>query len=76
MLEWLAAIALFVVLVALLPGLLRRSKASLAKAGGSGMWAGIAFGLATIFDPKIAQAMEIAEQKKEEAEEDESGDEP
>ncbi len=76
MLEWLAAIGVFALLLALLPLLLRRTKAGLARGGGSGMWAGIAFGLATIFDPKIAQAMEIVEQKKEEAEEDESGDEP
>ncbi len=76
MLEWLAAIAVFVALVALLPGLLRRSKAKLAKGGGGDVWAGIAFGLASMFDPKIAQAMEIVEQKKEEAEDEESGDEP
>lgn len=74
--EWLAAIAVFVLLLALLPGLLRRSKAKLAKDGGGGMWVGIGLAFATIFDPKIAQAIELIEQKKEEAEEDESGDQP
>ena len=74
--EWLVAIAVFVVLVALLPGLLRRSRAKLAQGGGGGMWVGIGLGLAMLFDPKVTQAMEIVEQKKGEAEEDVSGDEP
>lgn len=76
MLEWLAALAVFVLLLALLPGMLRRTKAKVAKGGGSGIWVGIGLGLAAMFDPKIVQAMEIVEQKKGEAEEDESGDEP
>lgn len=74
MLEWLAAIAVFFLLLAVLPMMLRRTKSKVARGGGSGIWVGIGLGLAAIFDPKIVQAMEIVEQKKEEAEDEESGD--
>jgi len=76
MLEWLIAIAVVILSLLLLPGLLRRTKKSRLAKGGGGILVGIGLGLAAIFDPKIAQAMEIVEQKKEEAEEEESGDEP
>ena len=74
MLEWLAAIAVFLLLLAVLPMMLRRTKSKVARGGGSGIWVGIGLGLAAMFDPKIVQAMEIVEQNKEEAEDEESGD--
>lgn len=76
MLEWLVAIAVLVLALALLPALLRRGKAGLSKRGGSGVWVGIGLGVAMIFDPKVAEATEIVESKKDETEEDDSGDEP
>lgn len=76
MLEWLVAIVVFVLLLALLPAMLRRAKAGLARSGGSGIWVGIGLGFATLFDPKVRQAMEIAERKKDEAEDEESGEKP
>jgi hypothetical protein len=76
MLEWPAAIAVFVLLIALLPRILRRTKTSLAKGGGAGLWVGIGLGFAAMFDPKIVQAMEIIEQEEEAVQEEESGDQP
>jgi hypothetical protein len=76
MLEWFVAIAVFVLLLALLPGLLRRTKAPRAKGGGSGVWVGIGLAFAMVFDPKAGQAIELIERKQDENEDEESGDKP
>ncbi len=75
MLEWLAAIALVLLSLALLPALLRQTKRNLARRGRSGILVGIGLGLASLFDPKILETIEIVEQKKDEAEDEESGQE-
>jgi hypothetical protein len=77
MLEWLVAIAAFVLVLALLPPVLRRARASRRKVGGgSGVMIGIGLVFAMIFDPKAAQAIELIEKKQDECEDSESGDEP
>ena len=76
MLEWLAAIALFVLLLLLLPRLLRRSRATSRNSGGSGVMIGIGLVFAMIFDPKAAAATELIDRKKDEREDEESGDRP
>jgi hypothetical protein len=77
MLEWLVALAAFVLVLALLPPMLRRAKASRRKGGGgSGVMIGIGLAFAMVFDPKAAQAIEVIDQKQEESEDEESGDQP
>ena len=76
MLEWLVAIAVFVLLVLLLPPLLRRAKPTRSKGGGSGVMIGIGLVFAMIFDPKAAAATELIDRKKDEREDEESGDRP
>jgi hypothetical protein len=74
MLEWLAAIAVFVLLLALLPILLRRTKPTRSKGGGSGVMIGIGLVFSMIFDPRVAAATELIDRKKDEREDEESGD--
>jgi hypothetical protein len=76
MLEWLAAIADFAMLLALLPRLLRRTKPARSKGGGSGVMIGIGLAFAMIFDPKAAAATELIDRKQDEVEDEESGDQP
>lgn len=77
MIEWLVAIAAFVLLLALLPPLLRRSKAKPRKhTGGSGVMIGIGLVFAMLFDPKAAQTTELIDRKQDENEDAESGDKP
>lgn len=78
MLEWLAATAFLILFLALLPRLLRRTRAAPRKSGGSGVI--LAFGIAfsMIFDAKASQAMEIVDRKKDigDSEAGESGERP
>ena len=77
MLEWLLAIAVLVLLLALLPRMLRRTKAAPRKgSGGSGIMIGIGLGFAMVFDPKAKQAIEMIDRKQDESEDRESGDSP
>jgi hypothetical protein len=76
MIEWLVAIAALLVFLALLPRMLRRPKTARRKGGGSGVMIGIGLVFAMIFDPKAAAATELIDQKKEEREDEESGDQP
>jgi hypothetical protein len=76
MLEWLVAIAAFVLVLALLPPMLRPTRPSRRKGGGSGVMIGIGLVFAMIFDPKAAQAIELIEKKQDESEDSESGDKP
>ena len=76
MIEWLVAIAVLLVFLALLPRMLRRPKVARRKGGGSGVMVGIGLAFAMVFDPKAAAAIEQVDQKREEAEDEESGDQP
>ena len=77
MVEWLIAVAVLGVSLALLPRMLRRTKASARTVGGgSGVMVGFGLALAMVFDPKLAQAMEIVDQKQDESEDGESGEKP
>jgi len=77
MLEWLAAFAVLLVFLSLLPRMLRRTRASARKVGGgSGVMVGIGLAFAMVFDPKLTQAMEIADKKQDESEDGESGEKP
>lgn len=76
MLEWLLAILVLLSVVALLPRVLRGAKGSRLKGGASGVVLGLGFAFATLFDPKSAQTIELIEQKREDAEDEESGDQP
>ena len=77
MLEWLIAIAVLGVFLALLPRLLRRTKAAARKGGGwSGVVIGFGLAFAMLFDPKTTQAMEVADKKQDESEDEESGEKP
>jgi hypothetical protein len=80
MLEWLVAIAALVLFLALLPRMLRRTKAKARQArkssGGSGVMIGLGLAFAMIFDPKASQATEVIDQKQEESEDAGSGAEP
>jgi hypothetical protein len=78
MIEWLVALGvLLAFLLLLLPLLLRRTKATRRKTGGgSGVMIGIGLAFAMIFDPKAAAAIELIDQKKDDAEDSESGDRP
>ena len=77
MLEWLVAIAALGVFFALLPRLLRRTRAKARKSsGGSGVMIGIGLAFAMVFDPKAAQTTELIDKKQDESEDEESGDRP
>lgn len=77
MLEWLAAAAVLLVFLMLLPRMLRRAKASARKVGGgSGVMVGIGLAFAMVFDPKLTQAVEAVDNKQDESEDEVSGDEP
>src|SRR5690606_20834295 len=53
----------------------RQTKRNLARRGRSGIRVGIGLGLASLFDPTILETIEIVGQKKDEAEDEESGQE-
>jgi hypothetical protein len=76
MLEWLAAIGVFVLLVALLPLVLRRTRPTRSNGRGSGVMIGIGLIFAMVFDPKAAAASELIDRKKDQREDEESGDQP
>ena len=77
MLEWLVAIAVLVLVLALLPQVLRWTKPKPRKGGGgSGVIMGIGLVFAMLFDPKAAQTTELIEKKQDESEDEESGDQP
>jgi len=77
MLEWLIAIAVLGGFLALLPRMLRRTKAAARKSGGgSGVMIGIGLAFAMVFDPKSTQAVEVVEKKQGESEDEESGEKP
>ena len=76
MLEWLVAIAALLLFLALLPAMLGGFKPKPRKGGGSGVMIGIGLVFAMIFDPKAAQTIELIDQKKDEREDEESGDQP
>jgi hypothetical protein len=78
MFEWLLALGLVALFLAALPRILRRTKSSLRKNGGSGMVVAIGIAFSAIFDPKSTQAMEIVETKKDigDSEAGESGEKP
>ena len=77
MLEWLVAIVVFVLLLAMLPPMLRQNRAkSRKRGGGSGVMIGIGLVFAMAFDPKATQAAELIENKQDESEDSESGDQP
>ena len=76
MLEWLAAIAVLLVFLALLPSMLGRFKPKPRKGGGSGVVIAIGLVFAMIFDPKAGAATELIDRTKDEREDEESGDRP
>jgi hypothetical protein len=76
MLEWLLALAVLAIFLALLPVMLGSFKGKPRKGGGSGVVVAIGLVFAMIFDPKAAQTIELADQKKDEREDAESGDQP
>jgi len=76
MLEWLAAVAVLGLFLVLLPRMLRRTKATRPKGGGSGVWVGIGLVVAMIFDPKTTQTTELIARKQDEREDEESGEKP
>jgi hypothetical protein len=77
MIEWLAAVAVLLVFLALLPRMLPRAKASARKVGGgSGVMVGIGLAFAMVFDPKLTQAIEVVDKKQDESEDEESGEKP
>jgi preprotein translocase subunit SecY len=78
MIEWALAAALLLTALALLPRLLRRTRAAQRKSGGSGVVIAIGMVLAMIYDPKAQQSTEIIQRKKEigDSEAGESGDKP
>jgi hypothetical protein len=75
-LEWLAAAAVLIGFLALLPRLLRRPKAASRKLGGSGVMIGLGMVFAMIFDPKAVVASEQMQKRNEigDSEEGESGE--
>ena len=76
MLEWLAAIAVFLLFLALLPVMLGRFKSRPRKGSASGAMIGLGLVFAMIFDPKAAAATELIDRKRDESEDEEGGDQP
>ncbi len=76
MLEWLLALGALAVFLALLPRMLRKTKGTRLKGGASGVVMGLGFAFAALFDPKSAQATELIAQKREDAEDEDSGAPP
>jgi hypothetical protein len=76
MLEWLAAAAVLIVSLALLPRVLGRAKRTRRASGGSGVWVGIGLALSMVFDPKTSQTTELIDRKRDERQDEESGDGP
>ena len=76
MLEWLLAIVVLLAAAALLPRVLRRARGSRLKGGASGVVLGLGFAFAILFDPRSAQTIELIAQRREDAEDAESGDQP
>ena len=76
MLEWLAAAAILILFLALLPPVLTRAKRNRRASGGSGVWIAIGMALSMILDAKSSHAVEMIDRKKDEEEDEESGDKP
>jgi hypothetical protein len=76
MLEWLAAAAVLIVSLWLLPWMLGRARRAQRASGGSGVWVGVGLALSMVFDPKSAPAIELVDRKEDERQEEESGDRP
>ncbi len=76
--EWLVAIGVFLLCLALLPRVLRRTRAPRRKGGGGGVMVGIGLAFAMVFDPKASQAMEVIDQQNDlgDSENGESGEKP
>jgi preprotein translocase subunit SecY len=76
LIEWLAAAAVLLVFLPLLPRMLRRAKAMPRKSGGSGVMIAIGVAFSMIFDAKASQAMEVIDRKKDigDSEDGESGE--
>ena len=74
MLEWLAAIAVFALFLALLPRMMRSTKASLRKNSSTGVLVGFCLAFGMVFDPKASQSSEVTEKLQDEREDEESGD--
>ncbi len=76
MTEWLIAALVFVGALALLPTLLRRSRASRRKGTAGGVMMGLGLAFMTIFDPGKAASVEEVRRRREAEEEDEAGAPP
>jgi hypothetical protein len=74
MLEWLAAAAVLIVSLALLPRVLGRAKHGRRASGGSGVWVGVGLALSMVFDPKTSETTELIDRKADERHDEESGD--
>jgi hypothetical protein len=76
MLEWLAAAAVLIVSLWLLPWMLDRARRAQRASGGSGVWVGVGLALSMVFDPKSSAAVEQVDRKGDEQQDEEAGDRP
>ena len=76
MLEWLLAAAILIAVIAILPRMLTRAKRNRRSSGGSGIVIAVGMALSMIFDAKSSHAVEMIDRKKDEQEDEESGDRP
>ena len=74
MIEWLAAAAILVGVITLMPSMLRRARRNRRASAGSGVWIAVGLAVSMIFDAKSSHAIEMIERKKDEQEDEESGD--
>lgn len=74
--EWIIAIVVFLGLMALLPGFVRRSRKSRRKGMAGGIAMGIGLAFMTIFDPGKAETVEEIRRRKDigDADQGESGE--
>ena len=76
--EWLVAIVVFCLALALLPPLLRQIRKSASKGTAGGVMMGLGLAFMTIFDPAKAESVKELRQRKDlgETDQHESGDKP
>lgn len=75
MIEWLAAAAILLGVITM-PSMLRRARRNRRASGGSGVWIAVGLAVSMIFDAKSSHAIEMIDRKKDEQEDEESGDKP